>query len=371
MNKEKQILKSLQGGSLNSVFEDNGKIKKTYAGHITRGHEKLDEEFVWLQLVDSQIKRNYPTLFPVCELEYNTSSNVPTTSLLFNKIEKIAMSKLILAGDMKANQAVDWFKLSLATLLSQVYTMRMSLQDESVSDVFEKYHAARLRLSVNDLSKVQGLSSIFTSNNLRVNNSHVFSINTILEWVNSVQIKEFLFENFFYSIHGNLHPDNILVGYTSIKKPQISHITFIDPRGDLLGPTYYDFGKLLTVFHAYYDEIHYDYFDLSCDGTNFQIEINSPVNTVYTDLLASIIDTIELWMPYTSKNSPNDFLRVSAICQLIHIISFCFYHYNRPNVNIKRVQAYLITACYLGTLLIKHHDDDAKIRELYVSRLLM
>lgn len=347
--------RSLLGGSLCEVSDVGPLIHKYYKGDISRGHEKIFKEYIWYQLVPDLVRAMYPQILPVAYLGVVRSTSVadddslrPQTSLYMQKFERRTLSKLVLVGAIEHTEAVAWLQQALRLLFKVVYPMRSRF---GVKNLYEKYHQPRLELAFQGLAQVSRFSSFFEKEDIIVNGQEVPSLRTFLSWVEQDRIKNLLEASCLVAMHGNLHPDNILVA--DQEAPSSGGITFIDPRGDLLGPLYYDSSKLMTSLHSHYDEIHYGAYSTRRIGSReYQIEVSCDFDDIYSAMLEVLADSLTDWAIYSCEDFRR-FVQATVICEAIHTASFSFYHLNRIRPDIDRVEAFLVTACCLAALAQK------------------
>lgn len=355
------------GGSMSSVEKRGKFLAKSYSGSIHRGHEKLEKEQIWFRLLPSIIKNSKNKMFPETKIDRVDENERKQTTMFIEMIDRITISKCIIFGCLSPELAVEWFSNSIGILFDKLYPLRMAVLRENT---FEQYHRQRLIWAEKAFRSHVELSGLFAEETIYINGQQCSGPNSFCDWGQSSFIKECLSSNKLFAIHGNLHFDNILID--SNKTPNRNHITFIDPRGDLVGPLHYDSGKLFTTVHSHYDEIHYDYYDLEQVGEqNYYLTISNRFEKHYGLLQESVLNSLSRYAQLQTESYEN-FLLATMLCEAIHTYSFAAYHLNRKNPNIKRVKAYLLISCLLRKKIENHLTADAKkLDSYYQTRLLV
>jgi hypothetical protein len=362
------VAQSMLGGSLCEIIDIGTLVHKLYRGEIYRGHQKLYCEHTWFELVPNQVRKNYPYLFPETFLRSRRGNGTALgldsqseTSLYVQKFDRRALSKLIMSGVLNTSDALAWFNIALELLTEIVYPLRTKT---GYQNLYPIYHEPRLKLAVDALRNHDTLRFLFEPHPIIINGTQIPSLHSFVNWLEGNSIKNVLGSKHLVCMHGNLHPDNILIA--DRLTPTRDGITFIDPRGDILGPLYYDTAKIMTSLHSRYDEIHYGTYAKKRIGPReFEISFTSSADKIYTALLNATRNKMSALADFI-KEDKLALLRATLLCQVIHTISFSFYHLKRFNPNIDRVETFLLSACYLAGKAKKLlHSGE----EMYTSRL--
>ncbi len=352
----------LVGGSMSDIRETATWIVKSYSGGLARGHQKLIEEHRWLSSLPRAIHQRSGILFPDSRIVVDSSS--AKTELYIRKLPKITISKAIHCNAIDAVQAGEWADCALGLLFAQVYPIRSA--NTSKNEIVIQ-HARRLAFARGVFEKNLRFSNLCNKDYIVINGLTVMGLNNIEEQLLN-KFSHFLRPGMTFAIHGNLHFDNILIEPDA--SPHHDAITFIDPRGDLLGPLHYDSAKLMTSAHSYYDEIHYGYFEISrTENGEYLFSVRPYQEQSYKTLLevgrARIIDYAAL-----DKVTVDEMLSATLVCEALHTFSFAAYHASRTSPNHDRVEAYLLIAALLADKAMRFAGTPA-IAEAYVSRLLL
>ena len=359
-----QIIDEFAGGSLNDVVALEDRIIKKYSGQIDRGFEKLHAEYQWFLKIPPKLTKELPYLFPqVLDFKYNEQS----VELHMSRILRIALSKAILQGIISPDKAQSFLDISFDTLLNRIYTIRQGTIIAKIGYI--QYHSNRLALARKYLRKLPYMYPILNSAEIIVNGISCPSINQFLSWLD-LNAKEIFISEKVKSIHGNFHLDNILIDLNG--NPNYDKITFIDPRGDLLGYPHYDIGKLLITLEGYYDEIHYGGYKVKSKirGNSYDIdlEINQEKSYHYQNCIKSIVSRIDEFSKVEGVSIP-EFLWLIYTTECIHILSFCFYHAYRLDTKPDRIQAFIAVFALLARRLLTMWDDSQTPQDINENRL--
>lgn len=348
------LMENFIGGSLTTIIPENGSIIKLYNGPIPRGAEKLIHEYKWLEEIPNKLYDEYPLLFPKpISIESNIAQN--NAKITISKIPRISLSKYILEKKIKPKQVMQGFESSMYALLNVVYPLRSGTIRSS--DGYYHYHAKRIALARKYLRQLPYFKPMLEAKELIVNGIPCPTINHFLSWLDDNFNKIFI-SNKLVAVHANFHFDNILINLTDEIK--VNDISFIDPRGDLVGYPHYDFAKILTSIESYYDEIHYNMFELKYDilGNSYSIDIS--IDSQFSYLYTSCFNSLEKWIDQYSHAEEIDrinFLAMVHTVHCIHILSFTFYHAYQKSSKPDRIRAYISVLGLLCKRLIKLYDN--------------
>jgi len=332
------ILNPFAGGSLCEVVALQDSIIKRYSGNIQRGSDKLRQEYEWLSQVPSWITEKYPLLFPR-PLHFSRSAEHNQTELHISRIPRLSLTKAIIGDKLTPDRAAAFLRVALDLLVDTVYGMRA---DTIPADAgYRHFHSNRIALARKYLRRLPYLDPILGAANIIVNDIVCPSVNQFLTWLDTNHTSIFV-SNTVISVHGNFHLDNILVDPELQPKNKV--VSFIDPRGDLLGFPHYDLAKLLITLEGYYDELHYGAYELYSEqhGNSFQISIKPEklLDTHYVEcLLAS-----RSWLSQFAEVehvSITQMLWLIYVVECIHILSFCFYHAYGPEPIPNKIRAFI------------------------------
>ena len=343
-----------KGGSLNKVIGLDDKVIKRYTGEITRGSNKLREEHSWIKALPESLTSRYPLCFPdVLEFVDNPTSKL--TELHLARVPRNSITKSILCQELKENRATEYIDLSLSFLVDDLFPIRMA---ESHSfEIYNKFHSGRLALARKYLRRLPYLAKLLNAGSTRVNGVLCPSINQFLIWLDA-NAKSIYKGRILKAIHGNFHLDNILIDVN--EEPSKSSLTFIDPRGDLVGPPTYDFAKILITLEAYYDEIHYGGYDIKYKYSgkcyDISISIDSTNTKVYRSCLESLNNRLNDFASIAGLET-DDFLWSVYTTECIHILSFCFYHAYGPHADPNRIRSFIAIFAILAKRLFEMWDQ--------------
>jgi len=350
----------LAGGSMSDIRESAAWIVKSYSGPLARGHQKLVEEHQWFSLLPQILNSSDAIVFPKSRIF--ADEGYTTTELHIQKLPKVTISKAIHEGRLTAAQAQDWADLAIQLLFDRVYAIRSAT---SRSGQVLAQHINRVAFARRIFSAQPRLAKLCATQELVINGNRVAGL----------QHFESLFRKFgglltpkmTFAIHGNLHFDNILIDPDM--PPNSKAITFIDPRGDLLGPLHYDSGKLMTSAHSHYDEVHYDRYRIECAGeSHYLLEIDPFNKRAYENLLAVSFAKLEGYAALDGTTLDN-MISATLICEAVHTFSFAAYHASRAAPRYDRVEAYLLIAALLADKAARFVGTRS-IADAYAGRLL-
>lgn len=343
------------GGSLNTVQAVDNCIVKTYKGQIQRGAEKLHNEYNWLLAVPSSVRKEYPLLYPVA-LKFNQDDTSGLTELQLSRLPRTSLTKAILRNTVTPTKAAQFVKISLQTLKEIQYPIRKGAVEPDLG--YQQYHANRIALARKYLCRLPYMKPMLSAAQISVNSISCPSINQFLAWLDANWNKIFISTE-LVAFHGNYHPDNILVDPDD-SVPNVRSISFIDPRGELLGFPHYDYAKILSALEAYYDEIHYGDFDIAAANRGNSYEIDLKVNETrhkhYQMCLESTAKFAECFSKI-ERVSKEKFLWLVYAAECIHILSFCFYHAYGPSPDSGRIKAFIATFALLSRRLFDDWDS--------------
>ena len=343
----------LAGGSLCDLSLRGGLIHKRYAGPIERGHEKLIREQAWFEMVPIALRNTGSPLFPSTSLKLGGRGRRRTTTLLVETLDRETMTKAILAGRVDRRRAAGWFRAALDVLFGKIYGMRTARVRNGLAEGNQRQ---RLALATAGLRSSTSLGDLFGRETIEINGRALAGLPHLLQWASSDTTAALLTQPRLFAIHGNLHFDNILIDPD--RAPHPSLVSFIDPRGDLLGALYYDLAKVMTSAHSHYDEIHYNLYTLGRPGPGrYELHLRPDHEPMYAALLEVATASAARFARYCGQE-PDDFVRACLACEVIHTYSLAFYHLKRRHPDLRRVTAYLLIACLLFDKATKWIEQD-------------
>lgn len=338
------------GGSLSEVDALEDRIIKRYSGSIDRGSEKLHNEYKWLCAIPTSLMEEMPLIFPKA-IRFNIEQGKMCTELHISRLHRLSLSKAILKDLITADRTRAFFKTSLDVLINKVYSMRNGVVEPDSG--YSQYHSSRITLAKKYLRRLPYMEPILNAASITVNGTTCPSINQFLSWLDDTCHKIFL-STTLLSIHGNYHLDNILVDWENSASPNT--ITFIDPRGDLLGYPHYDIGKLLITLEGYYDEIHYGYYELTARRKGNSYDISLQIDERHNPHYEMCLRELNGWLDKFSeveKVQKRNFQWMILTTECIHILSFCFYHAFGPGSEPNRIRAFIAVFALLVKRLFK------------------
>lgn len=326
------------GGSLNDVIALDDRIIKRYSGPISRGSDKLHAERQWLLSIPLKLNDELPLLFPKL-LHFKDEPRLRLTEIHVSRIPRISLSKAILRHLITPDKALSFLKVSLDVLMNELYPIRSSIIRPRRGYI--QYHSNRLALARKYLRRLPYMEPILNAAKITVNGIICPSINQFLSWLDANAHKIFISETVM-AIHGNFHLDNILIDIKNC--PNSHNVSFVDPRGDLLGYPHYDIAKLLITLEGYYDEIHYGGYTLDpkIRGNSYDIvlQVNEQASFHYQNCLQNVTEQIKEFAKAERVTMPQ-FLWLIYTTECIHILSFCFYHAYRLDTDPNRIRAFV------------------------------
>lgn len=315
---------AFKGGSLNSVNLENDTVIKSYDGPIPRGAEKLKKEADWLRAIPKTLKEKFPRCFPnVVEFSESERGGRFQARLAIELLPRTSITKTLLSN--RGTDSVSAFQDALAFTLEELYPLEIS---DSPKGYFQQVHANRISLARKFLRRLPYLQPILEASTIVVNGIETPTLNRFLSWLDS-RGPELFNDGSFIKFHGNFHFDNILVDYSA---PQgKARVSLIDPRGEFLGPPHYDLSKMLITLAGYYDEVHYGLYHLEHNrhGRRYEFTINIDTTyfqEAYTSMLANLPPVFDAYMNLENSSDHAKYTERIVASQLIHILSFCFYH---------------------------------------------
>lgn len=343
------------GGSLNSCEFDGEEVIKRYAGPIERGHEKLDREHRYLRKLPPQALAffNAPVRFQQRYIPHRE------TTLVLQRHPEPSVAKALLSGVLTPERMALIVRTLGRTLTEELYPLthvRMS-----GGDLYERYHGSRLHV-VDQLAALPALAPLFASDVVIVNGVRCPSIRETLEWLHGSAGAFFETERICVRAHLDTHLDNVLAPLVGPPR-----IVLVDPRGEPFGPPHYDWAKILKSLRSFYHLVHYDHYDLALTvaGAVCSVRLETPPD--WTACLAAGLDALLASAPaYAAAEGVTleEFIRSALAAELVHFISFAFYHAHRPEgMDAKRVRAYLAIATLLARRLMSGAHDLDSLRQ--------
>lgn len=361
------LIDDFAGGSLNEVVAIDDRVIKRYKGSLDRGPEKLREEYQWLSVIPGDLRTRYPLAFPVA-LGFHGGSGLEGTELHVSLIPRTSITKALLRDEITGTTAARYIGLSLRFLEEELYPLRGG--SLTPRDLYSRYHAARIALARKYLRRLPYLAPLLDAGGLRVNGVECPSINEFLSWLDA-HAEDVFVGGRLVAVHGNFHPDNVLIDLN--EPPSAQALTFVDPRGDLVGPAHYDLAKLLITLEAYYDEIHYGGFELEARAVgrffDFHIDIDRSHDAAYQECLKAAAEHLATFAGADGVADDTFLLAVYA-CEIIHILSFCFYHAYRADTDPNKIRAFLAILALLVRRLFLMWEN-GRVLPFPVHRLLL
>ncbi len=352
---EPTVIDSLAGGSLCEVLAVGDTVVKRYRGPIARGKEKLIREHEWLCAVPTDVARCYPTLFPR-PVKLISNAERGQTELHLTKLNRPTLSKAILSAQLTNVDVAAALQSAFDLLINVVYPMRRGSIESAKG--YRSFHADRIALARKYLRRLPYMQPILDANEIIVNEVPCPSLNQFLTWLDAKNTEIFISRQ-LCAFHGNFHLDNILYDQSS-SDPLSQRLSFIDPRGEMLGFPHYDFSKVLITLEAYYDEIHYGKCavlgKLRGSAYELQITIASDYDEVYVTGLKVLGQQLQTFAHIEGVN-PEQFVRMVLLSECIHILSFCFYHAYNPGTVPNRIRAYVAIWALLCRRLLDGIDS--------------
>jgi hypothetical protein len=349
---------SFVGGSLCKIIASGDTIIKHYSGPIARGKEKLIREYEWFQSVAPDVVTQYPSLFPKV-IAFISDTEHGETQLHLSRIPRNTLSKSILNGTLTNSQLNIAINEALKLLINVVYRMRKDRV--SPQKGYRFFHAERISLARKYLRRLPYMQPILDASEIIVNGITCPSINQFLVWLDAKNGEIFTSENLL-AFHGNFHLDNILHTPSTLV-PNDQSISFIDPRGELLGFSHYDYSKILITLEAYYDEIHYDKYSIigKARGNAYELAlaVDCSCNDAYLTGLRCLAGYLETFAD-VENIATSKFLKAVYVSECIHILSFSFYHAYNPGANPNRIRAYMAIWALLCRRLFAYIDNGSE-----------
>jgi hypothetical protein len=352
---------SPMGGSLNTTDydESRGLVVKRYDGPIPRGHDKLYAEAMYLDELPPHAAAHFNRRVSFA----HRVGQPPTTTLELERHSLPAVAKALLSHQLTPSRTGQIVREMTRILLTDVYPVAQAIRPGR--EVFGTYHAARLS-AVPALASVPALAPMCTARSLRVNGVSVPNLHQIATWLRAAGPKAFAGSHTLVRAHMDSHLDNVLASTDGAVR-----VIFVDPRGDLIGPAHYDFAKTLKSCRSVYHEIHYGLFDLDHTVSAGECRVGLHVSDAYAahrrEGLHALIGSLGDYAAAEGL-SVAAFVRAALVAELVHVISFSWYHANRPEgINARRVRAYLALASLLARRLMTHVSDVESLKEPLVK----
>lgn len=348
-----------RGGSLNEIYVYENKIIKSYKGDIDRGFEKLRKENDWLNKISHILKDKFPYSLPtVIDFVDDKENNI--TELHLEKLPRQSFTKLILL-DNNLDLSIFERKLdiTLTFLIEHLYPIKKA--NMSPYDIYIVYHANRLALARRYFKTIPYISPILSASSLEINNISCPSINEFLAWLDA-KAKDIFTSSNLFTYHGNFHLDNVLISNTS--DFGMNAITLIDPRGDMLGPAHYDYSKILISLEGYYDEIHYEKFNLDYTKKGKIFSMNIDINDDKKDYYIRGLNVLLKYLDKFSKLESTDtkkFIIATYTSACVHILSFIFYHAYRETTPPNRIRAFFCLYALFAKKLMDMYNNDISV----------
>ena len=348
-----------RGGSLNEICVCENKIIKSYKGNIDRGFEKLRKENDWLNKISRILKDKFPYSLPLV-LDFIDDKEKNLTELHLERLQRQSFTKLILLdNDLDISVFEKKLDITLTFLIENLYPIKK--ENMPPYDIYVLYHANRLALARRYFRTIPYISPILDATSLQINNISCPSVNEFLVWLDA-KAKDIFTGSNLYTYHGNFHLDNVLIS----KEPDfdINAITFIDPRGDMLGPAHYDYSKILISLEGYYDEIHYEKFNLDYTKKgrifSMNIEIDDDKKDYYIKGLNILLKYLDKFSELENVDKEK-FIIATYTSACVHILSFIFYHAYRETTPPNRIRAFFCLYALFAKKLMDMYNNGVSI----------
>lgn len=353
------LLREPEGGSLNAARADAFTIVKSYDGTIPRGHAKLRREYEYLIGLPASARAHFAAPQQL-QIVRDRADRPLVTRLVLERHDAPAVAKAILCGDLSPQRTGDIVAKALDILLTTIYPVR-TRRAASGLDVFEACHGARITAALDALGRYPELAEIITAPEVIVNGLVCPSLPTAAAFLRDHAAHHFC-RSMLVAAHGDCHLDNVLATTDGDLK-----VIFVDPRGDAFLPPHYDFAKMAKAVRAGYDCVHYGKYDLHVDSARDSLTIDLNVdqryNAHYGAALQSLIARIPAYAA-AEQVSQGALLQAAQAAEVAHVISFAWYHANRPGgMDVTRVRAFLATASLLARRLMHAVPPITALRE--------
>lgn len=350
------LLDRPHGGSLNSTEFVGDCVIKHYAGPIDRGHQKLIREYAYLRTLPSTAASHFA---PV--VAYEDRANPRATTLTLARSPLPAVAKAILSNLVTPGRAGEIVTALARVLLDEVYPVASEPCDGPT--VYATYHAPRLR-AIDALSTLPDLAPFCTARTISVNGRSCPTLRQIAEWLPGYAAEVFSEPRSLVKAHLDAHLDNVLA---EVDPTRPVRIILVDPRGEFTGPPHYDWAKTLKSLRAHYHEIHYGFrtFELSeGDGAcSVRLAISPAFVPCMRAGLDALVDTVPAFATAEGVSTAT-FIKSVLLAELVHVISFAWYHAHRPDGrDTERVLAFLSVASLLAERLMRDMTDLASVHE--------
>lgn len=354
MNTDFDPIKEFSGGSLSSVYALDEKIIKSYKGGIYRGYQKLLHEQQWLNNLPIELHEKHPNFFPRV-LNVIDSPESKTIEVHLSRVNRLSLTKLILSGKIDEIATERNLSVALTMLTKNLYPIRSG--NINSTSIYEIFHSSRIAYSKYHLINEKYFKPFFCDDKIVVNNIVCPSINTVLDVCFSRSSNLFS-DASLCAFHGNFHLDNILVNNNSDFSNE--SITFIDPRGDPIGPPHYDFSKLLFSLEGYYDEINYGGFEVKSSQkikyTHIELKINPTRDSIYKALIPTLLERSAEFAELEGITH-FQFQKSVLASEWIHVLSFIFYHAKRTPPTPEKCIAFFAMLALLGRRLLNFIEN--------------
>lgn len=337
-------LLSTEGGSLNTIASDGAVVTKEYRGTLARGYEKLAAEHAWLTAVPAEIQHGFAR--PIGYWEDVADDGMRTATLQVEAVpDSRTVAKAILLDELSPQQTADAVRAGLGLLVDGIYRVRKGSLPGA--ETYQRFHAGRVAHAVLELATVPGVREVATASRLTVNGVPCPTLPQIAR--DLAQAAERWEEpTGLVAGHGDAHIDNLLIS-TSVPGP-----VWVDPRGDDLLPPHYDTAKMLKAVRAGYDLIHYGFYELrerTRDAGDIRLTVEPTWDAHYGAALAALTKALP-GLADAEKLPVETFRARVAVAEIAHVMSFAWYHANRPGgCDIPRVIAYVAVAALLARRL--------------------
>ena len=193
-------LKELKGGS----FAGLKKMILVHKQADKIGRDKLINEIKWIQNLDQKASKKFPTI-----INYEISKNSAWYTMPWYPIDNLRQK--IISGVFGINEISYNIKPVLNFLWENLYLKK---KQKANLDWVNKKHFDRYYKRQNKLKKIQPFKKILELNKILINGHQYQNLPNIMNEVKNLSDKYKVFvPNSLFRIHGDLHFQNILVGF--------------------------------------------------------------------------------------------------------------------------------------------------------------